>query len=287
MDGTGVPLVTPFDSNGTIAADRLEALVSWVVDAGIDFVVPCGSNGESELMSVEERASVVETVVEAASVPVLAGTGHPGLAETRRQTALAADAGADGALVVTPYYYSHDQATIERYYRLVADASDIPVYLYNVPGKTGVSLEPETVASVADHDNIHGLKDSSGDLIALQRERRLTGDDFELFVGNGSLYAQGLDVGTDGGVLAMANVVPDLASEIWRRHTGGDADGARELNGALVDLNQAVTARYGVPGVKAAMRARDQQVGHLRSPLSPLDGDQRAEVEDLLAVALD
>lgn len=287
MDGTGVPLVTPFDSNGTIAADRLEALVSWVVDAGIDFVVPCGSNGESELMSVEERASVVETVVEAASVPVLAGTGHPGLAETRRQTALAADAGADGALVVTPYYYSHDQATIERYYRRVADASDIPVYLYNVPGKTGVSLEPETVASVADHDNIHGLKDSSGDLIALQRERRLTGDDFELFVGNGSLYAQGLDVGTDGGVLAMANVVPDLASEIWRRHTGGDADGARELNGALVDLNQAVTARYGVPGVKAAMRARDQQVGHLRSPLSPLDGDQRAEVEDLLAVALD
>lgn len=287
MDGTGVPLVTPFDSNGTIAADRLEALVSWVVDAGIDFVVPCGSNGESELMSVEERASVVETVVEAASVPVLAGTGHPGLAETRRQTALAADAGADGALVVTPYYYSHDQATIERYYRRVADASDIPVYLYNVPGKTGVSLEPETVASVADHDNIHGLKDSSGDLIALQRERRLTGDDFELFVGNGSLYAQGLDVGTDGGVLAMANVVPDLASEIWRRHTGGDTDGARELNGALVDLNQAVTARYGVPGVKAAMRARDQQVGHLRSPLSPLDGDQRAEVEDLLAVALD
>lgn len=287
MDGTGVPLVTPFNPDGSVAPDQLRQLVTWMIEAGVDFVVPCGSNGESELMTVEERATVIETVVDASSVPVLAGTGHPGLAETSRQTAMAAEAGADGALVVTPYYYSHDQATIKRYYRQVADAADIPIYLYSVPGKTGVKLQPETVADLAAHDNIHGMKDSSGDLVTLQQERRRTEDDFELFVGNGSLYAQGLDVGTDGGVLALANVVPDLTSEILRRHSSGDADGARNLNGSLVDLNQAVTARYGVPGVKAAMRSRDQQVGHLRAPFRPLEGDARAEVEDLVATALD
>ena len=287
MDGTGVPIVTPFDESGRIATDRLEELVAWLVDSGADFLVPCGSNGESELMTLEERARVVEAVVDASSVPVLAGTGHPGLEETRRQTARAAEAGADGALVVTPFYYRHDQSTIETYYRRVADASDVPVYLYSVPGKTGVKLGPETVAALASHDNIGGMKDSSGDLVTLQRERRLTEDDFDLFIGNGSLYAQGLGVGTAGGILALANVVPELVAEVYRRHAEGDGAGARALNADLVDLNQAITARYGVPGVKAAMRARDRRVGTVRSPLGPLDDEGRIEVERLVASALD
>jgi len=287
MQGTGVPVVTPFDETGQIDSERLRDVVSWMVDAGVDFVVPCGSNGESELLSLAERARVVEEVVEVSSVPVLAGTGHPGFAETREQTARAAAAGADAALVVTPYYYGHDQATVETYYRRVADASDIPIYLYSVPGKTGFKLAPETVGRLSTHDNIHGMKDSSGDIVTLQREQRLTDDDFELFIGNGSLYAQGLDVGTAGGVLALANVVPDLATDIYRQHRDGSADEARALNGDLVDLNQAVTARYGVPGVKAAMRARDVPAGTVRSPLTPLDDDAREEVEGLVAAAVE
>lgn len=287
MQGTGVPLVTPFDADGQLATDSLRDVASWLVDGGVDFLVPCGSNGESELMTMEERARVTEIVADAASVPVLAGTGHPGYVETRRQTALAAEAGADAALVVTPYYYGHDQSTLERYYRRLADESDIPIYLYSVPGKTHVSLDPETVAALSTHENVHGMKDSSGDVVALQQELRRTDDDFEVFVGTGSLYAQGLDVGTAGGVLALANVVPELTSELYRRHREGDADGARALNGALVDLNEAITTRYGVPGVKAAMRARDVPAGTPRSPLGELDGAARQEVEALLADALE
>lgn len=287
MQGTGVPVVTPFDESGQIDVGRLRDVVSWITDAGVDFVVPCGSNGESELLSLEERARVVEAVVEMSPVPVVAGTGHPGFAETREQTARAAAAGADAALVVTPHYYGHDQATVETYYRRVADSSDIPIYLYSVPAKTGFTLEPETVERLATHDNIHGMKDSSGDIVALQREHRLTDDDFELFIGNGSLYAQGLDVGTAGGILALANVVPGLATDIYRSHRDGRADTARGLNGGLVDLNQAVTARYGVPGVKAAMRARGVPAGTARSPLTPLDDSARQDVEHLVAAAVE
>jgi dihydrodipicolinate synthase/N-acetylneuraminate lyase len=287
MEGTGVPLVTPFDQSGGVGESKLRSVASWVVEKGVDFVVPCGSNGESELMTADERASVVRIVADEVSVPVLAGTGHPGFAETREQTRRAANAGADGALVVTPFYFGHDQADFEAYYRRLADESDLPVYLYSVPSKTGTRLDPGTVGSLSDHDNVAGMKDSSGDMVAFQRERRLAGPEFDLFIGSGSLYAPGLDAGADGGVLALANVVPELASEIHRRNREGDQEGARKLCASLVDLNQAITARYGVPGVKEAMRYRGVSVGHARSPHTALEGEAVDEIHSLVDEALD
>jgi 4-hydroxy-tetrahydrodipicolinate synthase len=287
MDGTGVPLVTPFDASGSVDETALREVATWVVDRGVDFVVPCGSNGESELMTMAERARVVEVVADAVSVPVLAGTGHPGLAETREQTDRAAAAGADAALVVTPFYFDHDQATLAAYYRDLADESDLPVYLYSVPQKTGTHLAPETVGDLADHDNVVGLKDSAGDLVRLQRERRLAGPDFDLLVGAGSLFAPALDAGADGGILALANVVPDLASEIHRLHQAGDRETARALNADLVALNQAITSRHGVAAVKAAMRHRGVSAGSPRSPHRPADDAAVAEVLALLDAALD
>lgn len=287
MEGTGVPLVTPFDQTGGVDESKLRSVASWVVEQGVDFVVPCGSNGESELMTVDERAEVVRIVADEVSVPVLAGTGHPGFAETREQTRRAANAGADSALVVTPFYFGHDQADFEAYYRRLADESDLPIYLYSVPSKTGTRLVPETVGSLAEHDNVAGMKDSSGDMVAFQRERRLAGPDFDLFIGSGSLYAPGLDAGADGGVLALANVVPELASEIHRRNRDGDRQGARELCASLVDLNQAITAQYGVPGVKEAMRYRGVSAGHARSPHTALEGEVVDEIHSLVDDALD
>jgi dihydrodipicolinate synthase/N-acetylneuraminate lyase len=212
MDGIGPPLVTPFDRDGGLDEASLRELVGWVEDRGVDFLVPCGSNSEAELMSSDERARVVEVVVEEASVPVLAGTGHPGLRETLDQTERAAEAGADAALVVTPFYYGHDEADLEAYYESVADGAELPVYLYSVPAYTGVALDPATVGRLADHRNVAGMKDSSGDLERFVRERRATdgsagtppddaeagsaagGDpeaatDFDLFVGSGGILA--------------------------------------------------------------------------------------------------
>lgn len=287
MNGPGVPLVTPFDEGGAIDESRLRTTASWVVEQGVAFIVPCGSNGESELMTVDERARVIEIVSNEVSVPVLAGTGHPGLVETRDQTARAAEVGAAGALVVTPFYFNHDQDGFEQYYRRLADESEIPLYLYSVPKMTGTTLDLTTITRLADHDNIHGLKDSTGDMVAFQRECRLTNDDFDLFIGSGSLFVQGLDAGADGGVMALANVVPDLVAELYSHHRSGDTGRARELGAALVELNQAITAHHGVAGVKAAMRHRDVAAGYVRLPHTPADADIIESIHQLVDDALD
>lgn len=286
MHGIGLPLATPFTEDGDVDDDALRRLVRWVEDRGVDFLVPCGSNSEAELMTVEERARVTETVVEESSVPVLAGTGHPGLRETLEQTHRAADAGADAALVVTPFYFGHDDATLESYYESVADESPLPVYLYSVPAYTGVSLAPVVAGRLSDHPNVHGMKESSGDVEAFVRTRHRVADDFDLLVGSGSIVAQALDVGAAGGVLAVANVAPGATTEVYDRHREGDDGGARALNADLIELNRAVTTRYGISGLKAAMRARGAPAGSPRRPHRPLDDEARAELESLVT-ALD
>lgn len=285
MEGTGVPIVTPFTNEKEVDAEKLRSLVSQVINAGIDFIVPCGSNGESELMTMEERTAVIKTVVDESSVPVLAGTGHPGFAETNKQTELAAEAGADAALVVTPYYYTHDQTTLEAYYHEVADNSSIPIYLYSAPSKTGVKLAPETVGSLSAHGNIVGMKDSSGDLVSFIQEEKFTDEEFELFIGNGSLYAQGLDAGATGGILAVANVIPELVTDIHDEYRNGNQSSAHNLNSDLVDLNQAITAHYSVPGVKEAMKTRNFPAGDIRSPFTAIEDGARRELEDLVTAA--
>lgn len=186
-----------------------------------------------------------------------------------------------------PFYYDHDQDGFEEYYRRLADESDLPIYLYSVPVRTGASVEPETVSTLSAHGNVAGIKDSAGDQVRLIRGRRLAEESFDVLIGNGRLFAQGLDAGVDGEILALANVVPELTVEVFRRHRGGDPEGARALNAELADLNQAVTARFGGPGVKAALAYRVVPSGALRSPLLPLVDDARREVEGLVDEALD
>ncbi len=286
MHGTGVPVATPFEADGAVDHDTLEALLAWLEGEGVDFFVPCGSTGEAPLLSPDERADVVETVRETTDLPVLAGTGHEGYRRTLRATERAAEIGADGALVVTPSYYGFDDDELEAYYRDLADAAPLPIYLYSVPKFTDHALSPSTVAAIADHENVAGIKDSSGSLESIQRLVRATGEDVSVLVGSGGLYAAGLDAGADGGVLALGNVVPGRASEVYRRHRGGDRAGARELNAALVELNHAVTARYGVPGVKATLSLRGQPAGKPRRPLCPVD-DAIGDLETLLEDALE
>lgn len=288
LTGTGVPMITPFGEDGTVRDAALESITEWLVDGGVDFLVPCGSNGEAAMCSPDERAHVIDVVTDQADVPVLAGTGTPSLQGTLRATERAAEAGADAALVVTPYYHQHDAAALSAYYRELADRSPLPIYLYSVPKYTGVTLEPRTVEALATHENLAGMKDSSGDLERLQRYRRFTADEsFSLLVGSGSVYAPGLAAGADGGVLALANVVPERASDIYRLHADGETDAARKRNAALVELNRAITARYGVPGLKAVLKHRSVPAGVPRKPFQPVADAVRAELATLLEEALE
>ncbi|USZ71654.1 dihydrodipicolinate synthase family protein [Natronosalvus halobius] len=287
MHGTGVPLVTPIADDGRVDHERLEALVDWFASAGIDFFVPCGSTGEAPLLTADERTQVVETVAGATEKPVLAGTGHEGYEPTLEATEDAATAGADAALVVTPSYYGSDDAALGRYYRDLAEESPIPIYLYSVPKFTDYPLSPRLVESLATHENIAGIKDSSGSLESIQRLVRFTADaDFSVLVGHGSVYAHALDAGADGGVLAVANAVPDLASEIFETHRNDD-DAARDLNADIVELNRTLTARYGVPGIKAVLAYRGLEVGPPRRPLEPVNEDVADEITAVLQDALD
>ncbi|WP_306053388.1 dihydrodipicolinate synthase family protein [Natronococcus wangiae] len=287
MHGTGVPTVTPF-SDGRIDRERLTVLVEWLEEAGVDFLVPCGSTGEAPSLTIDERVAVVETVAEATDLPVLAGTGQEGLEPTLETTERAAAAGADAALVITPAYYGSGDAELAAYYRDVADASPIPVYLYSVPKFTDHALSPRTVGALSSHENIAGIKDSSGSLGSIQRIVQHAADEsFSVLVGSASVYAAGLAAGADGGVLAVANVVPERASEVFRLARDGRPDEARDRNAAFVELNHAVTARFGVPGVKAALALRDRPVGRPRRPLRPLEDGAETELESILFEALE
>jgi dihydrodipicolinate synthase/N-acetylneuraminate lyase len=286
MHGVGPPLVTPFTRTGDLDESSLRDLVAWVESRGVDFLVPCGSNSEAELMTAEERRRTVEIVADAADVPVLAGTGHPGFAETRAATADAAAAGADAALVVTPFYYNHDEDTLVAYYEDLADVADVPIYLYSVPVFTGTRLSPDAVARLAEHPNVAGMKDSSGDLEAAIRIRRRTVDaDFELFVGSGSILGYAMMAGADGGVLALANIAPGASSRVVERFGSGDHEGARDLNDGLVELNHAITAGYGISGLKAAMRHRGAPAGYARRPHRPPSAEAVAHLTDLVDAA--
>jgi len=280
VSGVGPPLVTPFDRDGDVDHDRLRELVTWVEARGVDFLVPCGSTGEAELLTAAERAAVVETVVDAASVPVVAGTGHPGLRETLESTRAAAAAGADAALVVTPFYYDHDQAALAAYYRELAGESPLPVYLYSVPTYTGVELHPETVGTLATESGIVGLKDSSGSLGALARHERRTGEGFTLLAGSADLLASGLAHGADGGILAVANLRPELAAAVVESQQA-DPRRARELT-ALLGESHAAVFEHGVAGLKWAMREREAPAGFPRTPHRPLDSGARESLRETL-----
>lgn len=284
--GTGVPLATPFDADGAVDHDALADLVGWLEAHDVNFLVPCGSNGEAPLLADKERAAVIETVCEAATVPVLAGTGTPGLQATLDATRRAADAGAIAALVVTPYYFDHDDATLSAYYRELADMSPLPIYLYSVPGYTRTVLEPDLVDELADHPNVGGIKDSSGDVAAIARIEARTDDGFDVLVGSGGVYAPALDAGADGGVLALANVVPERASDVYKLYHDNDRAGARALNRELVELNHAVTTTHGVAGLKAAMRSRDAPAGRVRSPFRKVNDSVAEELTRMVRDAL-
>lgn len=266
MHGVAPPLVTPFTADGDLDEDRLRRLVGWLEDRGVHFLVPCGSTSEAELLTADERARVTEIVVEEATVPVLAGAGHPGYRETMAQVEAATAAGADGVMVVTPFYYSHDQSTLAAYYRDVADAAAVPLYLYSVPVFTHVHLEPATVGELATHPNVAGMKDSRGDLGAFVRTLDATNAAaFDLLTGSANLLAAGLEHGATGAILALANLAPEATVDIYER-IDDDRQVAHQRVRELIALNAAITSRHGIPGLKWAMRERGAPAGHPRRP---------------------
>jgi 4-hydroxy-2-oxoglutarate aldolase len=289
LEGIFPPIPTPFDADGDIDLPALADNLGWWSRFDLAGIVVLGSNGEAVLLDEAEKLRLVEAA--RAGTPedraVIAGTGLQSTRATIALTRAVADAGADFALVLPPSYYKGQttDAALERHFRAVADASPIPVVLYNVPACTGIDLSAELIVGLAGHGNIVGLKESSGDVVKLGRIRGEAGERIRLLAGSADFLLPALTVGAVGGVLALANVAPEACIGIHRRFAEGDVEGAGALQLRMIPPNVAVTRRWGVPGLKAAMEMLGLRGGPVRPPLLPLDEAQRGALRSILIEA--
>jgi 4-hydroxy-tetrahydrodipicolinate synthase len=279
--GSLVALVTPFQ-DGKVDLARLEALVDFHVDAGTHGIVPCGTTGESATLSHAEHELVIETVVRRADgrIPVLAGTGSNSTAEAIRLTRFAHQAGADGALLITPYYNKPTQEGLFRHFEAIATACDLPLVLYNVPGRTAVDLKPETVARLAEIPNIVGVKEASGSVD--RTVEILRSCDIEVLSGDDSLTLPLMAVGASGVISVAANIVPKLLVDLVDLASAGDFVAARELHFRLFPLFKALFVETNPIPVKLAMALRGFCGPEIRPPLTPAAATTREAIEEAL-----
>ncbi|MEJ2282244.1 MAG: dihydrodipicolinate synthase family protein [Desulfobacterales bacterium] len=288
LNGIFPPITTPFIDDD-VAYDKLASNVEKWGQTGLKGFVVLGSNGEYVSLSEEEKRKVVETVVQAAPnhMSIIAGTGCESTRETIRLTADCAALGAHAALVVTPHYFGGKmtEAALVEHYTTIADNSSIPIILYNVPKFTHVNLGAGIVARLSEHPNINGIKDSTGNVIQLGEFLNRVASDFSVLVGTaGALYG-GLSLGCAGGVLALSNVAPEECVRIHELVQRGDYKAAQQLQLRMIPVNQAVTATYGVAGLKTALDLRGYFGGEPRAPLMASSDDEKAAIVNILKTA--
>ena len=284
FDGLTVALVTPF-KNGALDEAALAALVEFHVANGTNAIVPCGTTGESATLSHEEHNRVVERVIEFARkrVRVLAGAGSNSTAEAVALTRHAKAAGADGALHITPYYNKPTQRGLVDHFRAVARAADLPIVLYNVPGRTGVNMLPSTVIELARSEkNIVGIKEASGNVDQASEILQALGESFTVLSGDDSLTLPLLAVGAKGVISVAANIIPKDMAAMLAAWTRGDAAEARRLHLKMFPLYRAMFLETNPIPVKTAMGWLDLCGPDMRLPLSPLDSGASAKLETAL-----
>jgi 4-hydroxy-2-oxoglutarate aldolase len=288
LNGIFPPITTPFVDD-SVAYDKLVFNIEKWGQTGLKGFVVLGSNGEYVSLSEEEKRRVVETVVQATpeNMSVIAGTGCESTRETVRLTTDCANLGAHAALVVTPHYFGGRMSAeaLVKHFTTVADSSPIPIILYNVPKFTHVNLAANVVARLSRHANIIGIKDSTGNVIQLGEFLNQVDADFSVLVGTaGALYG-GLALGCAGGVLALANVAPENCVRIHKLVLEGDFRTARQIQLKMIPVNQAVTATFGVSGLKTALDLCSYFGGDPRAPLLPSSGEEKTAIVNILKQA--
>jgi 4-hydroxy-tetrahydrodipicolinate synthase len=280
--GSIVALVTPFNDDGAVAFDTIKELVEWHIASGTDGILPCGTTGESPTLSHAEHDQVVETVVQAANgrVPVLAGAGSNSTAEALRLVQHAEECGANGALVITPYYNKPTQAGLIAHFEAVAAGTSLPIIIYNVPGRTGVDIAPETVAHLAKIDNITGVKEANP--LVDHASEILMRCSIDLLSGNDSLTLPLMAIGGCGVISVIANIVPKEMNMLTKAVAKGDLSAAEQLHRTLYPLCRAAFLETNPMPVKAALAAMGKIKENLRLPLVKMSDRPRAELLDTL-----
>ncbi|NNF33113.1 MAG: dihydrodipicolinate synthase family protein [Saprospiraceae bacterium] len=288
--GVFPPVPTPFNENGAIYKDGFKQNFEFWNQHDLSGYLVLGSNGEAVLLDSREKTTLFE--VARRNIPenklMLIGTGCQSTKETIELTNGGASIGADAAVVLSPFYYKGlmKQEVLVKHFHAVADAATIPIIIYNMPACTGMDLSAETVAAIADHENIIGIKDSGGNMVKMQAINTLVKKPFSILAGSGSFLLPGLAVGASGGILALSNIAPQFCCRLYSLFRNGEISAATSLQNRLTPLNSAITSRWGVPALKAAMEMMGLYGGPVREPLLSFEESLKPTLKQIIDKAL-
>jgi len=282
IKGSIVALVTPF-KDGAVDYDKLAELVEYHIKNGTNAIVPCGTTGESPTLSHEEHEKVINKVIDVSNgrIPIIAGTGSNNTREALQLTEYAKNAGADGALMITPYYNKPTQEGLYRHFKTIADKVDIPIVVYNVPSRTGISITPETVARLCEMKNIVAIKEASGDID--QTSRILNLCDITVLSGDDSLTLPILSVGGKGVISVAANILPQEVSKMVSKYLDGEIEESQKIHKKLFPICRAMFIETNPVPVKTAMKLLGRLNGEMRLPLC----DMSKTNEEILSKTLE
>jgi 4-hydroxy-tetrahydrodipicolinate synthase len=274
-------IVTPFDKNGRVDLDRFRELAEFLVDNGSDGIVVCGTTGESPTLSDAEKIELWETAVELlrGRATVVAGTGTYDTAHSIHLTERATEIGVDGLLIVTPYYNLPPQRAIVAHFEAIADASDKPIVVYNIPARVVRNIEPQTIERLAEIPTVRAVKQANADL---EQARQIPGFGLDLYAGDDNLIYPFLELGGIGVISVIGHVVGPQVKEMVRRYHDGDAAGARAINEQLAPAYELLTVQTNPIAIKAALNLRGHDVGGLRLPMVEADEAEMEHVRSCL-----
>ena len=278
--GSGVAIVTPF-KNGEIDFNKLGDLLNWHVEQGTDAIIICGTTGEASTLSDEEHKEAIKYTVEKINgrIPVVAGTGSNDTAYAVQMSQYAEAVGADALLLVTPYYNKATQKGLIAHFTIIADSVSIPIILYNVPSRTGVNILPSTIAELAKHQNIKGVKEASGIISQVAEIARLVPDDFYIYSGNDDMIVPLMSLKGSGVISVVANIAPKDTHEMVRKYLDGDVKGSCELQLDMKPLIDALFIEVNPIPVKAAMKLMNLLDGEIRLPLTEMSDEALSVLE--------
>ena len=280
FEGAGVALVTPFKANGDVNYDKLEEILEEQIAGGTDAIVICGTTGEASTMSPEEHLSVIKYGCEVVKgrIPVVAGTGSNCTREVVYMSQKAEEAGADGVLLVTPYYNKATQNGLIAHFTTIAEAIKIPALLYHIPGRTGVTMKPETIVSLCKNvPNIVGVKEASGNFSSIAAMMNMADGCIDVYSGNDDQIVPLLSMGGKGVISVLSNVAPKQTHDICQKFFDGDVKGSLQMQLDAIPLISALFSEVNPIPVKAAMNMMGKEVGPLRLPLTEME-DAHKEV---------
>lgn len=268
FEGSGVALITPF-KDGKVNYEKMGELIEWHIANKTDSIIVCGTTGESATMTDEERKTTIKFVVDKVNkrIPVIAGSGSNNTAYSIELSKYCQGIGVDGLLIVTPYYNKTTQDGLIKHYATIANSVDLPIILYNVPGRTGVNIKPSTVEKLSKVENIVAIKEASGDISQVAEIARLCGEDFAIYSGNDDQIVPILSLGGSGVISVLANILPKETHDIVEKYLSGDVVESRKLQLGVNELVSSLFIEVNPIPVKAAMNLMGMEAGELRLPL--------------------